>query len=50
MVIGKRQRRKIGWKEITIPQAHSTHHPMTSQIDYHIITRQRKIEKKEESS
>ena len=40
-------RRKTSWREITISQAHSTPHPMTFQIDYHITTRQRKIEKKD---
>ena len=41
----KGQRRKTSQKEITMPQAHSTHHPMTFQTDYHITTRQRKDRK-----
>ena len=38
--IGRRQRRKISCKEITIHQATSTHHPMMSQTDYCTTTRQ----------
>ena len=46
----QKAKKEDSWKEITIPQAHSTHHHMTSQINYCTIMRQRKEEKKDQNS